>query len=107
MKPNSLGHRTFHYRWWARKRTREDAGAVGNRITASVDGVEGLDRESAAADAPGVASISQSFALIVGITFGIVVLVVGFFFQILTVQRKRSFTALRAIGVVLATSPHR
>ena len=43
-------------------------------------------------------SISQSFALIVGITFGIVVLVVGFFFLILTVQKMRSFTTLRAIG---------
>ena len=55
----------------------EDAAAVGDRITASVAGVEGLDREAAAAGTPGVESISQSFALIVGITFGIVVLVVG------------------------------
>jgi putative ABC transport system permease protein len=45
-----------------------------------------------------VDSISQSFRLIVGITFGIVVLVVGFFFLILTVQKLRSFVALRAIG---------
>ena len=76
----------------------EDPEAVGDLITASVDGVEGLDRESAAAGTPGVESISQSFALIVGITFGIVVLVVGFFFLILTVQKMRSFTTLRAIG---------
>ena len=76
----------------------EDAAAVGNRITASVAGVEGLDREAAAAGTPGVESISQSFALIVGITFGIVVLVVGFFFLILTVQKMRSFATLRAIG---------
>ena len=53
---------------------------------------------AAAAGTPGVESISQSFALIVGITFGIVVLVVGFFFLILTVQKLRSFVALRAIG---------
>ncbi len=76
----------------------EDPAAVGDRISASVDGVEGLDRESAAGGTPGVESISQSFALIVGITFGIVVLVVGFFFLILTVQKMRSFTTLRAIG---------
>lgn len=76
----------------------EDAAAVGNRITTSVAGVEGLDREAAAAGTPGVESISQSFALIVGITFGIVVLVVGFFFLILTVQKMRSFATLRAIG---------
>ena len=76
----------------------EDPAAVSDRIAASVDGVEGLDREAAAAGTPGVESISQSFALIVGITFGIVVLVVGFFFLILTVQKMRSFTTLRAIG---------
>jgi putative ABC transport system permease protein len=76
----------------------EDPTVVGDRITASVEAVEGLDRESAAAGTPGVKSISQSFALIVGITFGIVVLVVGFFFLILTVQKMRSFTILRAIG---------
>ncbi len=76
----------------------EDPGVVADRITATVDGVEGLDRAAAAAATPGVESISQSFALIVGITFGIVVLVVGFFFLILTVQKMRSFTTLRAIG---------
>jgi putative ABC transport system permease protein len=76
----------------------EDPATVADRISASVDGVEGLDRESAASGTPGVESISQSFALIVGITFGIVVLVVGFFFLILTVQKMRSFTTLRAIG---------
>lgn len=76
----------------------EDPKTVGDRITDTVPGVEGLDRETAAARTPGVDSISQSFALIVGITFGIVVLVVGFFFLILTVQKLRSFTALRAIG---------
>ena len=67
-------------------------------ITDAVQGVEGLDRKTAAAGTPGVDSISQSFTLIVGITFGIVVLVVGFFFLILTVQKLRSFVALRAIG---------
>jgi len=76
----------------------ESAAAVADRITASVAGVEGLDREAAAAGTPGVESISQSFALIIGITFGIVVLVVGFFFLILTVQKMRNFTTLRAIG---------
>jgi putative ABC transport system permease protein len=76
----------------------EDPTTVGDRITDTVAGVEGLDREAAAAATPGVESISQSFALIVGITFGVVVLVVGFFFLILTVQKLRSFTALRAIG---------
>jgi putative ABC transport system permease protein len=76
----------------------EDPADLGDRITGAVAGVEGLDREAAASGTPGVDSISQSFTLIVGITFGIVVLVVGFFFLILTVQKLRSFTALRAIG---------
>jgi putative ABC transport system permease protein len=76
----------------------EDAVALGDRITATVPGVEALDRKAAAAGTPGVDSISQSFSLIVGITFAVVVLVVGFFFLILTVQRLRTFTTLRAIG---------
>jgi putative ABC transport system permease protein len=76
----------------------EDPAAVGEMISATVPGVEGLDRTTAAQGTPGVDSISQSFNLIVGITFGIVVLVVAFFFLILTVQKLRSFVALRAIG---------
>jgi putative ABC transport system permease protein len=76
----------------------ENPAELGNRITSAVTGVEGLDRAAAAAAAPGVASIGQSFALIVGITFAVVVLVVGFFFLILTIQKLRSFTTLRAIG---------
>jgi putative ABC transport system permease protein len=76
----------------------EDPATVATRITSVVSGIEGLDRATAAAGTPGVESISQSFTLIVGITFGIVVLVVGFFFLILTVQKLRSFVTLRAIG---------
>ncbi len=76
----------------------QDSAVVGDRITEMVAGVEGLDRATAAAGTPGVDSISQSFTLIVGITFGIVVLVIGFFFLILTVQKLRSFVTLRAIG---------
>lgn len=76
----------------------EDSTELGDRITSAVPGVEGLERAAAAAAAPGVASISQSFALIVAITFGVVVLVVGFFFLILTIQKLHAFTTLRAIG---------
>jgi putative ABC transport system permease protein len=80
----------------------EDPTVVGDRITELVPGVEGLDPVTAAAGTPGVDSISQSFTLIVGITFGIVVLVIGFFFLILTVQKLRSFVTLRAIGASTA-----
>lgn len=75
-----------------------DPVAVAAEIQASVAGVEALDRQAAADATPGVSSISQSFGLIVGITFLIVVVVVGFFFQILTVQKLKAFTVLKAVG---------
>ncbi|HEX4821174.1 MAG TPA: ABC transporter permease [Acidimicrobiales bacterium] len=60
--------------------------------------LEALSRPEAVASIPGASSVSQSFNLIVGITFVIVVVVTGFFFLILTVQKLRVFTALRAVG---------
>lgn len=75
-----------------------DPIAVAAAITDAVGGVEALDRQAAADATPGVSSISQSFGLIVGITFLIVVVVVGFFFQILTVQKLKAFTVLKAVG---------
>lgn len=80
----------------------EHAATIGDRITQSVAGVEAFDRDTAASGTPAVDSMSRSFTLMVGITFGIVVLVVGFFFLILTVQKLASFTALRAIGASTA-----
>jgi putative ABC transport system permease protein len=47
---------------------------------------------------PGVGSISQTFGILVGLTFIIGIVVIGFFFLILTVQKLKSFTLLRAIG---------
>jgi putative ABC transport system permease protein len=75
-----------------------DPAVVAERITEAVAGAEALDRVTAAASIPGVAAIGQSFGLLVGITFLIVVLVIGFFFLILTVQKLRVFVALRAVG---------
>lgn len=75
-----------------------DPAALAATITEAVDGVEALDRAAAAAALPGIEQVSQSFTLLVGITFTIVVLVVGFFFLILTVQKLRTFVALRAVG---------
>jgi putative ABC transport system permease protein len=81
---------------------RTDEGAdpaeVAARIQATIDGVEALDRDAAVAALPGVAAIQASFGLIVGATAAIVVLVVGFFFVIFTVQKLRAYAALRAIG---------
>ncbi|MFZ0015513.1 MAG: ABC transporter permease [Acidimicrobiia bacterium] len=80
---------------------RADAAADPVDVAASIsrlDGLVGLSPSEAAASTPGVSSIQQSFGIITGITFVIVILVVGFFFQILTVQKLNVFTLLRAVG---------
>lgn len=75
-----------------------DARAVAADITAAVDGVEALDRATAVDSLPGVSSVSQSFNLILGLSFLVVVLVIGFFFVILTVQKLSSLALLKALG---------
>lgn len=72
--------------------------SVSAAIDASDPSLEALSRASAVASMPGVSSITTSFDLIIGITFVIVVVVTGFFFLILTVQKLRIFAGLRAIG---------
>lgn len=75
-----------------------DPAAVAARITAEVPGTEALDRQTAADESPGVASVTQSFGIILLLTFVVVGLVTGFFFLILTVQKRPSLTLLRALG---------
>lgn len=75
-----------------------EAAALAQRLQAELEGVEALDRQQAVATTPGVSSIRQSFQLISGIGFAAVVLLVGFFFLILTVQKLATLTALRAVG---------
>jgi hemin transport system permease protein len=72
--------------------------AVAASIAAEVDGVEALDRDTAVASLPGVSSIQQSFAIILGLAFVVVILLIGFFFLIITVQKTASLTLLRAVG---------
>ncbi len=72
---------------------------VRDRINQSVEGVEALTRDEAVADAPGVASVSDSIGAVVLLCFFVVVVVAGLFFLILTVQKAASLTLLRAIGV--------
>jgi putative ABC transport system permease protein len=67
-------------------------------IAADVPGTTAYSRDDAVAAIPGRASINQTFGLLVGITFVIGVVVVGFFFLILTVQKLKAFTLLRATG---------
>lgn len=77
----------------------EDAEVVAGRITRAVPGVEALDRESAARSVPGVSAIRSSLGLLLGLASGVVVVVIGFFFLILTVQKIEAFTLLRAMGM--------
>lgn len=72
--------------------------ALAATITAEVEGVEALDRDTAVASLPGVSSIQQSFGIILGLAFIVVVLLTGFFFLIITVQKTTSLTLLRAVG---------
>lgn len=67
-------------------------------INANAPDADGLTREDAAAKSPGVAQVTQSFQVIF-LLYGLVVpLVTGLFFLILTLQKARSLTLLRAIG---------
>lgn len=72
--------------------------ALTDRIDAEVPGVESFTRQEAVDQNPGVAGTSQSFQIILTLAFIVVVVVVGFFFLILTVQKSKSLTLLRAIG---------
>jgi len=75
-----------------------DIASVAASINQASTTTDAARPEQAAATAPGVSSISTSFNLIVGITFGIVVVVIGFFFTILAVQKRKAFIMLRAVG---------
>jgi putative ABC transport system permease protein len=75
-----------------------DPVTLAATITEEVAGVEALDRDTAVASLPGVSSISQSFGIILGLAFIVVVLLTGFFFLIITVQKATSLTLLRAVG---------
>jgi putative ABC transport system permease protein len=75
-----------------------DPVALASRITAVVEGIEALDRQTAVDSLPGVSSIRQSFAIILGLAFVVVALLTGFFFLIITVQKTTSLTLLRAVG---------
>lgn len=72
-------------------------------INNSVEGVEALDRDEAVASLPGVAAVSQSFALILLLSYVVVTLVIGFFFLILTVQKLPAIGLLKALGYRTST----
>jgi putative ABC transport system permease protein len=77
-------------------------GVSDTELAEEVNGVsiqlEALTREDAAEKSPGVAQVSRSF-LVIFLLYGLVVpLVVGLFFLIVTLQKSRALTLLRAIG---------
>ena len=75
-----------------------DPARLARTIERSVPDVEALERGRAAAEAPGVGAVNQSLAVVLLLTYLSATLVVGFFFLILTVQKARSLTMLRALG---------
>ncbi len=75
-----------------------DPAAAVTAIDGGVQGVTAYEKDDAVSLIPGVGSISQTFGILVGLTFIIGIVVIGFFFLILTVQKLKSFTLLRAIG---------
>ena len=75
-----------------------DPDELTDRIDEQVDGVEALTNAEAVSSAPGVSAVNQSFRIILGLAFGVVTLVVAFFFLILTVQKAKPLTLLRAVG---------
>ncbi len=75
-----------------------EPSVLAARITRLVDGVEALDRATAVDSLPAVRSIRSSFRVVLGLAFIVVVLVTGFFFLILTVQKAQALTLLRAVG---------
>jgi putative ABC transport system permease protein len=71
---------------------------LAGRINAEVAGVEALTNQQAVDENPGVQGVNQSFQIILVLAFLVATLVIGFFFLILTVQKAKPLTLLRAIG---------
>jgi hemin transport system permease protein len=79
------------------------AAELVDRIDDAVPDAEALTRADAAARAPGIDQIQQSFQVIF-LLYGLVVpLVTGLFFLILTLQKAGALTLLRAVGVTGAS----
>lgn len=74
------------------------AGALTTRINMTSADADALTRDQAAEKAPGVAAVRNSFNLIFLLFALVVPLVTGLFFLIITLQKARALTLLRAIG---------
>jgi len=80
-----------------------DPATLARAINAQVPDVEALTRQQAVDLSPGVNSVRQSFAIVLGLFYLVVPLVTGLFFLIITYQKAGSLTLLRAIGARGAT----
>jgi putative ABC transport system permease protein len=72
--------------------------ALAERINRGSAQADALTREQAARETPGVAQVRNSFAVIFLLFALVVPLVSGLFFLIITLQKARALTLLRAIG---------
>lgn len=75
-----------------------EAAELVQRINRADPEADALTRSAAAERTPGVAQVRQSFQLIFLLFALVVPLVTGLFFLIVTLQKSRSLTLLRAIG---------
>lgn len=75
---------------------------VAANVGSQIPGTTGYTIDEAVAAIPGLESVSQTFLLLVALAFVVGVVIVGFFFLILTVQKLRVFTLLRAVGATTA-----
>jgi putative ABC transport system permease protein len=75
-----------------------DSDALAERINRASAQADALTREQAARETPGVADVRNSFAVIFLLFALVVPLVSGLFFLIITLQKARALTLLRAIG---------
>ena len=76
---------------------------VVTRINDVSTELEALTRADAGSKAPGVAQVSTSFLVIFFLYALVIPLVIGLFFLIVTLQKARSLTLLRAIGARSST----
>lgn len=67
-------------------------------LNVAVPELEAMTREEAAERVPGKDAIQMGFWLVMGLSYLVVALVIGFFFLTMTLQKQQSVTMLRAIG---------
>lgn len=72
--------------------------ALAERVNAASGEADALTRAAAADETPGVAEVRRSFDIIFVLFALVVPLVTGLFFLIITFQKSRALTLLRAVG---------